>query len=379
MQQVLLRIPLKAAWLPAWLPALGRPPGPLSAGGRLPLLGRRPARTALEPRPQNRPGRGRLGRRRRLHRRGAGLLLRRRRTAHLRLRHDALPGVRGLQLDRRPPRRERRRPQGSRPGPGHLADRRRPDRRPPDLGPHLRKTRNPPQTVTGVRSIGSSVSGTAASSSTAPSSAASSATSSPTSWSFASRRPSTLKLADIIAPTLAVGLCLGRIGCFLNGCCYGQVACTDCAVAGVPFPLVGAAALRTGQGRLPDGGRFHPRPPPGPRGRRPGGPRRAGLRRRGRGLQPGDVIVKADDKPVVRRRKTWTSTWPTSAPGRAARTTCTLEVRTGDGPTRTLTIVPWTLRLHPTQLYETVSMILLVPFAVRLTTHFAAMTGRSWP
>ncbi|HWG43098.1 MAG TPA: prolipoprotein diacylglyceryl transferase family protein, partial [Gemmataceae bacterium] len=28
----------------------------------------------------------------------------------------------------------------------------------------------------------------------------------------------TLKLADIVAPSIAVGLCLGRFGCFLNGC-----------------------------------------------------------------------------------------------------------------------------------------------------------------
>src|SRR5262249_40373760 len=28
----------------------------------------------------------------------------------------------------------------------------------------------------------------------------------------------TLKLFDVIAPSIAVGLCLGRIGCFLNGC-----------------------------------------------------------------------------------------------------------------------------------------------------------------
>jgi phosphatidylglycerol---prolipoprotein diacylglyceryl transferase len=27
---------------------------------------------------------------------------------------------------------------------------------------------------------------------------------------------------DIVAPTLMVGLACGRIGCFLNGCCYGQ-------------------------------------------------------------------------------------------------------------------------------------------------------------
>jgi len=41
-------------------------------------------------------------------------------------------------------------------------------------------------------------------------------------WRFASRRGLSLpKLADCIAPGLLVGLAIGRIGCFLNGCCYG--------------------------------------------------------------------------------------------------------------------------------------------------------------
>jgi len=41
-------------------------------------------------------------------------------------------------------------------------------------------------------------------------------------WRFASRRGLSLpRLADCIAPGLLVGLALGRIGCFLNGCCYG--------------------------------------------------------------------------------------------------------------------------------------------------------------
>jgi len=31
-------------------------------------------------------------------------------------------------------------------------------------------------------------------------------------------------LADLIAPFLALGLAFGRIGCFLNGCCWGKVA-----------------------------------------------------------------------------------------------------------------------------------------------------------
>jgi phosphatidylglycerol:prolipoprotein diacylglycerol transferase len=41
-------------------------------------------------------------------------------------------------------------------------------------------------------------------------------------WRFARRRGlPLLRLADCVAPGLLVGLALGRIGCFLNGCCYG--------------------------------------------------------------------------------------------------------------------------------------------------------------
>ena len=30
------------------------------------------------------------------------------------------------------------------------------------------------------------------------------------------------KVADVLAPSIALGNFFGRIGCFLNGCCYGQ-------------------------------------------------------------------------------------------------------------------------------------------------------------
>ena len=30
-----------------------------------------------------------------------------------------------------------------------------------------------------------------------------------------------LAMADLVAPSMAIGLALGRVGCFLNGCCYG--------------------------------------------------------------------------------------------------------------------------------------------------------------
>jgi phosphatidylglycerol:prolipoprotein diacylglycerol transferase len=41
-------------------------------------------------------------------------------------------------------------------------------------------------------------------------------------WLFARRRGlPILEVADVVAPGLLVGLALGRVGCFLNGCCYG--------------------------------------------------------------------------------------------------------------------------------------------------------------
>lgn len=39
-----------------------------------------------------------------------------------------------------------------------------------------------------------------------------------------------LGMADVLAPALAAGLAIGRIGCFLNGCCYGGACDLDWAV-----------------------------------------------------------------------------------------------------------------------------------------------------
>jgi len=35
-----------------------------------------------------------------------------------------------------------------------------------------------------------------------------------------------LRMGDVIVPCLFIGLCLGRLGCLMNGCCYGN-ACED--------------------------------------------------------------------------------------------------------------------------------------------------------
>jgi phosphatidylglycerol---prolipoprotein diacylglyceryl transferase len=38
------------------------------------------------------------------------------------------------------------------------------------------------------------------------------------------RKARFLPMADLLAPYLALGYAFGRIGCFLNGCCFGQVS-----------------------------------------------------------------------------------------------------------------------------------------------------------
>lgn len=44
------------------------------------------------------------------------------------------------------------------------------------------------------------------------------------------------KILDIFAPSLALGIAFGRIGCFLNGCCWGRICSADFPLA-VRFPV----------------------------------------------------------------------------------------------------------------------------------------------
>lgn len=50
------------------------------------------------------------------------------------------------------------------------------------------------------------------------------------------KKQSLLKLFDIFSPPLALGYAIARIGCFLNGCCYGRVCSFSFFPLGVHFP-----------------------------------------------------------------------------------------------------------------------------------------------
>ena len=60
------------------------------------------------------------------------------------------------------------------------------------------------------------------------------------------KRANMWKIADIVAPSLAIGQAFGRLGCFLPGCCYGGL-CTGHFPLGVRFPpILGAKGAVTG-------------------------------------------------------------------------------------------------------------------------------------
>ena len=63
-------------------------------------------------------------------------------------------------------------------------------------------------------------------------------------WVFCRRRRiAFLPLADVLAPQVSLGIGITRLGCFLNGCCFGKP--TD-GPLGVRFPETCAAGWETG-------------------------------------------------------------------------------------------------------------------------------------
>jgi phosphatidylglycerol:prolipoprotein diacylglycerol transferase len=170
---------------------------------------------------------------------------------------------------------------------------------------------------------------------------------------------STLKLADICAPSLAIGICLGRLGCFLNGCCYGQVACADCPVYAVHFPLSAPpretlvrAGYQTVAGFTLAGDQPTDRPGVVVGQVEPDSPAWAN------GLRPGDRIVRLDNQEVNSPGELSDllfNRWP------RGKNDLKLEVYHAGAKeaTELPPFSPHTLGLYPTQLYEAISMFLL--------------------
>ncbi len=170
-------------------------------------------------------------------------------------------------------------------------------------------------------------------------------------------RVPTWRLADAVAPGACIGLAIGRIGCLLNGCCFGHVCSDDCSW-GLRYPLLTAPAreLVVGNGwqtsvgfGLDEATLLVPDSPPIVGPIEPQSP--AALA----GLMRGDVIESVNDRPTATtdelRRVLFD--WP------RGEKWLRLVVR-NQGESRAVQFKPASLPLHPTQVYETISMVLLL-------------------
>lgn len=167
------------------------------------------------------------------------------------------------------------------------------------------------------------------------------------------------QVADVFAPTVAVGLCLGRLGCFLNGCCFGQVAPPDaeCFLQAVRFPAVTAPAqswLVTENGWQTLAGFVYEDAASDTRtvaAVEPGSPAERA------GLKPGDVIVGVEDTEIASAvdffRRVEGADWP------RGKGDLKLTVQRAGETINLPPFVPRSLGLIPTQLYEAISAALL--------------------
>jgi prolipoprotein diacylglyceryltransferase len=161
------------------------------------------------------------------------------------------------------------------------------------------------------------------------------------------------KMADIIAPCGALGLALGRLGCVLNGCCYGNVACPDCPQISFKLPTDPRFKM-VERGYQTAAGFTLSNDPNDPHRDKRVDKVEPGSEAYRAGLRDGDVILKVNDKAAD----------PNTAIGghnawERGKNDLALEVRHLNGTVEVIDFKAWTIGLHPTQLYETTSMMLL--------------------
>ena len=173
----------------------------------------------------------------------------------------------------------------------------------------------------------------------------------------------TWHMADVLAPAVALGLCLGRIGCLLNGCCYGNVACGD--VPKITFPLSAPPRYSLVHQGLETAAGFtiaFPRPSKMPVVAAVESGSQADIA----GLRTGDAIIGVNGNPTTitdggksiasfdQLNKQFSDAWP------RGRNDLQLTVERGGKKIDLPPISPRTLGLQPTQVYESISMILLM-------------------
>jgi phosphatidylglycerol:prolipoprotein diacylglycerol transferase len=169
---------------------------------------------------------------------------------------------------------------------------------------------------------------------------------------------STLKLADVIAPCAALGLCLGRVGCLLNGCCYGEVACASCPKVSFPYSGMPREQL-VHNGYQTAAGFTTAMMPNDPvvGDVEPGSPAWKA------GLKSGDLITAVNGRKVETEAELWDALGPEWRRGDNEMKLTVMRPDPAEGKDKEIELpafAPKTLPLQPTQLYESISTALLL-------------------
>jgi phosphatidylglycerol:prolipoprotein diacylglycerol transferase len=162
------------------------------------------------------------------------------------------------------------------------------------------------------------------------------------------------QVGDLLMPCLALGFAVGRFGCLLNGCCYGGVACPDCPAIHFNLPAAPRYTMTAKGYQTAAGFTLDERDPDG----RTVGKVEPGSAADLAGLRPRDVILKAEGTDVHTYQdleNVLVRHWKRS------KNDLALTVRRPGGAVEELPpFEPETIGLHPTQEYESVSMVLLL-------------------
>ncbi len=167
-----------------------------------------------------------------------------------------------------------------------------------------------------------------------------------------------LAIADLIAPSLLLGMGIGRIGCFLNGCCYGGVSELPWAVSFPPEAPPYIDQLRSGQ--------------------------LYGMRLEGRGgdkvlvaevdngspaaqagLRVGDQIVRIDGSSLAERAIAENRSATEIAGDTLQRAQTNIALQTGDGRLITWELGPRPARsrpVQPSQIYSALNALVICIF-----------------
>ncbi len=158
-----------------------------------------------------------------------------------------------------------------------------------------------------------------------------------------------LAIADLLAPGVALGIAIGRLGCFLNGCCFGGLCEAPWAVT---FPADSPPYLHQ-----VSSGQLHGMTLVADRAGRPEVSHvREGSLAAGAGVRTGEVVAS------INTQATDSLAGAQQALMTASGGDAPIRVEMVGGQLRTLAAAPRSLPTHPAQIYSSITALLVAWF-----------------